>query len=451
MKLLFGKKHNWIFISIVLAIGYAISCTKNDQVLNVAPANTGTDLISLRTTAPPTIDGTIDADWSKATKLNIVPTVPDPGNNLFTGYSGQQYPATLRSMYDDKAIYFLLEIQDATQSTMVAPWYFDPAQNVTGKTGWLKEPTSKTFDANGVLTRDGWGEDKFAMLWNIDYSTPKFLSQTCYASCHVFTPYTDYSVSPAVVKSNAGQGNHYTNGASEKIDMWWGRLGFMSKDASLNQLDDNYQDWAGGPNVTSLVGGSGNGRHVDGIVVSGASTTWPFAPTYTTSPTQGEVNNSQNLKLDGTGASVAIPIWVIPGSSTNFILVSDTTGGKAKKVTGVSSSGLLTLSDGSSIDPAASTDYQRPSNSPTGATATKAIAGFIAVPLIGGRADITCSAVYNGSGWVVEYKRALKTSDALKQDIDFSSLQDQQFGVAIWNKSNNQHGIQPNLILKFQK
>ena len=86
-----------------------------------------------------------------------------------------------------------------------------------------------------------------------------------------------------------------------------------------------------------------------------------------------------------------------------------------------------------------------------GPTAPKAIAGYLAVPLIGGRADISCAAVYTGTGWIVEYKRALKTSDALKQDVDFSSLQDQQFGLAIWNKSNNQHGIQPNLLLKFQK
>ena len=450
MPKLLSKKYHWVLISLVLAIGYVIGCTKNDQVLNVAQPNPGTDLVSMKTTTAPTIDGTIDAIWDKATKLNILPTVPDPGNGLFTGYNGQQYPATMRSMYDANNIYFLLEVQDANQSTMVSPWYFDPGLNVTGKTGWQKEPSSKTFDANGVLTRDGWGEDKFAMLWNIDYSTPKFLTQTCYASCHVFTPYTDYSVSPAVVKSNANSGNHYTNGASEKIDMWWGRLGFIGKDASLNQADDNYQDWAGGPNVTSLVGGSGNGRHVDGIVVSGASTTWPYAPTYTTSPTQGEVNNTQSLKLDGTGASVSVPLWVIPNSSTNFILASDTSGGKAKKVTTVSSAGVLSLSDGSTIDPTVGTDYQR-SSSPTGPTATKAIAGFLAYPLVGGRAEITCSATYTGTGWVIEYKRALKTSDNLKQDIDFSSLQDQQFGVAFWNKSNNQHGIQPNLVLKFQK
>jgi hypothetical protein len=263
----------------------------------------------------------------------------------------------------------------------------------------------------------------------------------------------DYSKNPAVYTSNANNGNHYTNGSSEKIDMWWGRLGFMSKDASLNQMDDNYQDWAGGPAVTNLTGGSANGRHVDGIYVDTAKTYfWPYAPHYTASPTQGEVNNSQTLKLDGTGASVSVPQWVIPGATaTGFILASETTGGTAKKVTAVSSTGILTLSDGSTINPTTTTDYQRTGDAVYGPTAAKAIPGYIAYPLIGGRADITAVAVYNGSGWVVEIKRKLKTDDTLKQDIDFTGLGDQEFGMAIWNKSNNQHGINPNLLLHFVK
>ena len=448
---LFQRKSAWIITSFVLFIGYWVSCTKKDQVILPAAVTNGTTLVSVKTSTAPAIDGTIDAIWANAAKLNITPQVPDPGNGLFTGYIGQQYSATLRSMYDASNIYFLLEVADATQSINVSPWIFDPTQNVAGKTGWVKEPSSKSFDVNGALVRDGWGEDKFAMLWNVDNSTPKFITQTCYASCHVFTPYVDYSVTPSVPKSNANSGNHYTNGASEKIDMWWGRLGYISRDASLNFVDDNYQDWAGGPGVTNLVGGSGNGRHVDGITVSGASTTWPYAPTYTTSPTQGEVGNTQNLKLDGTGTSVAVPLWVVPNASTNFILVSDTTEGKAKKVTAVSSAGVLTLSDGSTIDPNVGTDYKRTGDAITGPTALKSIPANIAVPLIGGRADITGAAVYTGSGWIVEYKRALKTSDVLKQDVDFSSLQDQPFGLAYWNKSNNQHGIQPNLLLKFQQ
>lgn len=431
---------------------FLAQCTKDDQVLDIPAPPGGNELFSQFTGTAPVIDGIVDAGWGNAQKLQVNPTVPDPGNALFAGYIGEQYPATLRSMYDNQYIYFLLEFADATQSTNVAPWYFNPALNVTGKTGWQKEPTSRTFDGSGVMSREGWGEDKIAFLWNINKSTPKFLTQTCYASCHVFTPYIDFSSPLDTIVSNSANGNHYTNGANEKIDMWWGRLGFMSKDATLNQLDDNYQDWAGGPAIYNLTGGNANGRHVDGIVPDGTkSATWPYRPNYTTSPAQGEVNNSQNLKLDGTGATVAVPLWVIPGSNSNFILISDTSSGRAKKVVGVSSAGVLTLSDASTIDPTVGTDYQRTGNSASGPTAAKSIASFIAVPLIGSRADITSTAVYTGSGWIVEFKRKLFTGDVLNQDIDFTGLQDQEFGVAIWNRSNYQHGINPNLVLKFKK
>lgn len=450
---IFQQKSLWIMTSVILFVGYWISCTKHDQILSVDnAANNLTVLQSIKTTTPPIIDGTIDASWNSAIKLAILPTVPDPGNGLFAGYSGQQYPATIRSMYDDQNIYFLVEIQDATPSVNVAPWYFNATANVTGKTGWFKEPNNNSYDVNGVLTRAGMGEDRLAMLWNIDNSTPKFISQTCYASCHIFTPYTDYSKDPAVYSANAS-GNHYTNGVAEKIDMWWGRLGYMSKDASLHFMDDNYQDWAGGPTYTNVTGGNGNGRHVDGIVPNGTfSSTWPYRPNYTSSPAQGEVNNSQNLKLDGTGASVAVPIWVIPGAkNVGYILVADTAKGVAKKVSGISTSGVLTLSDGSTIDPNVGTDYQRTGDLVTGPTAAISIPSYIGIPLIGERADITATAVYKGSAWIVEYKRALKTNDNLKQDVDFSSLQDQVFGIAIWNNSNYQHGIQPNLTLTFKK
>ena len=430
--------------TIVLAIGYVVSCTKDNQVLDVPTVNTGTELISIKVTTPPSIDGVIDDSWNNATKLNVVPTVPDPGNALFTGYIGEQYPASIRSMYDDQNIYFLVEWNDPTNNSTVAPWYFNPS---TGR--WSQEPTARTFDANGTLTREGWGEDKLAMLWNVDYSTPKFITQTCYASCHIFTPYTDYSKSPPVYTPNAS-GNHYTNGPNEKIDMWWGRLGYISKDASLHFMDDNYQDWAGGPSITNLTGGNANGRHVDGIYPSGTDTVWPKRPLYTASPAQGEINNRISLKLDGTGSSVNVPLYVSTNAAgSGFIMASDTE--NVSRVVAVSSTGVLTFSDGSILDPTITTDYNRTGDPVYGGVGPKAIPGFIAAPLLGERADITSAAVYTGSGWIVEIQRKLNTNDALKQDVDFTSLQDQQFGMAIWNSSNYQHGIQPNLVLKFKK
>src|ERR1700730_962615 len=139
-------------------------CTKTDQVIGGTTPTTPpavvstTDLLSYKTTTAPTIDGSVEKLWDSAAKLSIIPTVPDPGNNLFTGYNGDQYPATIQSMYDDQNIYFLVQYADNTNSVYVATWYFDPVKKL-----WAQEPTSNTYDVNGQITRAGFGEDKLAM------------------------------------------------------------------------------------------------------------------------------------------------------------------------------------------------------------------------------------------------------------------------------------------------
>lgn len=427
------------FFSIVAlsAFVYA-SCTKKDQVVTSVTENTS-ELLAYKTSVAPTIDGTVDDIWANAAVLNISPTVPDPGNGLFAGYAGETYPGTLRAMYDDQYIYFLAQWNDASNNP-VQPWYFNPTTN-----RWAQRGNARAFDVNGILTKDGMGQDQFAMLWNIDNSTPKFATQTCYASCHLFTPYRNYQ---GVMVANKS-GNHYTNGAAEKIDMWWCHL---NKDLLTNQMDDQYQDWAGGPSVTDTVGGSGNGRHADDLIPP-----TPFSTTYlNTNPnpsnTNGALTNSQSLKLDGTGASVSVPKWVVPNATNKlYYQLTDTlSGGAAIKVTKVSSWGTLYLANGDSINPVGDAAYLDNAGV-LPSVGAKCIPSFLANPLSGGRADITATGIYSGTGWVLEFKRKLKTGSTLKQDIDFTSLEDQPFGVAIFNSSNYQHGIQPNLLLKFQK
>ena len=63
-----------LFSFVVLAFMY---CTKTDQVIVSSSSTNTTDLLSLKTTSAPTIDGVIDAIWANATKLEITPTVPD--------------------------------------------------------------------------------------------------------------------------------------------------------------------------------------------------------------------------------------------------------------------------------------------------------------------------------------------------------------------------------------
>jgi hypothetical protein len=228
--------------------------------------------------------------------------------------------------------------------------------------------------------------------------------------------------------------------------MWWCHL---NKDLVTNQMDDEYQDWAGGPAVTDTVGGSGNGRHADDLIPPS-----PFTTSYintNTNVSNGPFNNTQSLKLDGTGAAVNVPKWVIPNTTGQlYYMATDTlAGGKAVKITGVSSTGVLSYAGGT-IDPNGDAGYL----DGTGTAATvgnKCIPSFMSAPYTAGRSDFTATGKYTGTGWVLEFKRLLKTPDVLKQDIDFTSLSDQPFGMAIFNSSNYQHGIQPNLLLKFQK
>jgi hypothetical protein len=434
----FQNKLFWVTTTIVLAMGYVISCTKNNQVLDVAgSAASSNELLSYKTATAPTIDGTADAIWDNATILTAVPQVPDPGNGLFAGYIGNSYPVNVRSMYDNQNIYFLAEWNDPTNN-LVQPWYFNPTTQ-----RWAQRGNANQYDANGVLLKEGMGQDQLAMLWNIDNSTPKFVTQTCYASCHIFTPYRNYLGQMVANKS----GNHYTNGANEKIDMWWCHL---NKDLVTNQMDDQYQDWAGGPSITDTVGGSGNGRHADDLIPP-----TPWSSSYTNNNTNlsnGAFNNSQSLKLDGTGASVTVPKWVMPNATGKlYYSATDTlAGGTAIKVLGVSSTGVLTLANSTTIDPNGDAGYlDNVGTAPS--VGAKCVPSFIAAPLTAGRGDFTATGKYAGGKWTLEFKRLLKTPDVLKQDVDFSSLQDQPFGMAIFNSSNYQHGIKPNLLLKFQK
>lgn len=394
-------------------------------------------LTAVLTGTAPVIDGSVDAAWDKATPLTGETEVPNPGNDLFTGYNGDKYRFKLRALYDAQNIYFLAEWNDPSEGKASQPWYFNAATK-----RWAQESNSRQLDSAGKLVREAIGQDQLAFLWNIDNSTPRFVTQTCYASCHVFSPYT--TAAGALVPNRSG--NHYTNGPNEKIDMWWLRL---NRELPEGQMDDQYQDWSGGPSVTDPVGGAGNGRHPDDMVPPS-----PYSSTYLNtnpSPQNGPVNNRVSLKLDGTGSSVNVPAWVIPGATNiAYIKGSDTLpGGPARRVVGVSSAGVLTY-NGGTLDPTGDAGYaQLPGTA--GGVGPKCIPGFLTGPYTGGRSDFSVKGQYTANGWVVEFKRALNTHSTLKQDIDFSSLQDQPFGVAIFNNCNNQHSIKPFLKLTFKK
>jgi hypothetical protein len=113
----------------------------------------------------------------------------------------------------------------------------------------------------------------------------------------------------------------------------------------------------------------------------------------------------------------------------------------------VDQEGVLTLSDASTIDPRVGTDYQRIGSG----VGPKVVAGVTLkdAGYGGSQADISCKAVWAGSKWTMEFKRKLSTGDP--SDIDFSDLEDQYFGFAIFENAQIAHSIKPGLLLKFKE
>jgi hypothetical protein len=408
----FLASYIWVTVTIVLIIGYVVSCTKSDQVLDVpGTSNQNSELVSLKVTSAPTIDGTIDPSWANSKKLTATVTVPDPGNDYFKGYVGSSHTVSLRSMYDATKIYFLAEWNDANKSLNRDSWYFDPLTK-----RWEEENRKPLFDASGKKIREAFYEDKFAMLWNINNSVATFNSAGCYATCHT-------SLDPAT--HGGATGRHFTSSTSEFIDMWhWKsvRTGLPS-----SQIDDQLQ------NNTEFDLADG-GRHGDPKVSGGYS------------------DNVQTLPLTGgtPGQTVTVPKYFVPGSTNYFwVLKSDQISGTAKLITGVDVNGILTYSGGT-IDPNTDTEFQRKGET----TGSKCIPSVCDIaPFVGDRGDIEAKAFFTGNGWILEFSRNLITTSGVagKTDVQFDVTSDYVFGIAVFDNAAIAHAINSKFLLKFNK
>lgn len=384
-----------LMVGIIFALSY---CRQDDTILGLNDQPLGSNvLLAQRTTSAPKIDGVIDAVWEKSTRLVFETTVPDPSGDLFRGYVGNVIPnVSLRAAYDDQNIYFLAEWNDPTESLSRQPWYFDPAAKL-----WKQESGSPTFT---TPTRAAFYEDKIAMLWNVGNSVSGWNNATCYKSCHTNLTLAD------------GFARHRTNNPTEKIDMWHWKS--VRGGVNANQFDDQYQD-----------NSYPNGRKSD-------------------AGTQAYADNRQTLAVTGSSpaVNVTVPKYVIPNRTKYYwILGTEITDRTAKIVTAVDADGILTLNDGATINPNTDTGFQR-----NGAgVGDKAIPGISITAYDSSRGDIACKSTYTGTGWVLEFKRALKTADPDRNDVDFSTFKDQYFGFAIFENAQIAHSIKPNLLLKF--
>lgn len=404
------KKRDLRSLRVVLGLGllsflllFVSNCTHDDQNIDeYIPKNeidySTTELLSHRVTTPPSIDGLIDGSWSDAQELRTRAVVPEVEDNVFRGYEGNAYNVIVRSLYDDEYIYFLAEWDDSNLDLNRNTWYFDPVQK-----GWFQENNKPVFNDNGVITRAAFYEDKYAMLWNVNNSVADWNNKTCYASCHT-----------GLGQEN-GFARHYTSGPNEFIDMWhWKAV----RSEPNGQFDDQYQN-----------NDQPNGRKSDNKTGGG----------YT--------DNKQTLTVIGTAETATVPKYFIPNRDYYYwILKSEIDDGTAKLITGVDQDGLLYF-DGGVIDPNIEEGYWREGST----TGPKGIPSIYTTAFEGSRGDIQCKAQYNGSGWVLEFRRRLNTGDVDNQDIDFTDLSDQYFGIGIFNNAAIAHAIKPNLKLVFDK
>ncbi len=384
-------------VLILFAILTFSSC-KDDPATTPAPITSTTELTSKLVTTAPVIDGTIDVAWDVCDILTGTATVPNLAND-FKYFVGESYTFSMRSMYDASNFYLLLEYADPTNSVDRMSWYFDSAVKL-----W-KQQSKKPLTAN-----DKFYEDKFAFLWPTASTAAAWPTTTCYNTCH--------SV-PAGVGFDT-ENKHFTNSASEVVDQWHYKL---VRTGPGNQTDDQMQVYID-PNAPTAEDMKEGGRRSD------------------PKTTGGVADNKQTLTITGTATSVSVPKYVIPGK-TGYSVITKTEidGGTAKLITAVDANGVLTYAGGT-IDP---TDAGY-----VAATGAKRFPSIIFNGAMdGSRGDVATFVNHTGTGWVIEIKRSLATTDLIN-DVQFDITKEYMFGFAIFENSAVAHGIMANLKLIFE-
>ncbi len=183
-----------------------------------SPALAQKSLVSTKTDQAPTIDGAGEAVWDRAPayKVTANKTVYKPA-----GYKGlTKTTVTLKSLYDQDYVYFLVQYDDPTQSLERQPW-------VKQADGTWKQRQDKDNTGHD----NTYYEDKFSVLWNINAAN--FEKRGCEVGCHRAR---GGKVAGIPDKS---PGRMYANKAGETIDMWHWK-GVRSN--PVGQVDDQYID-----------------------------------------------------------------------------------------------------------------------------------------------------------------------------------------------------------------
>ena len=215
---------------------------------------------------------------------------------------------------------------------------------------------------------------------------------------------------------------HYMKNEGEFTDFWhWKR----DRHALAEACDDGFVQWETDEGMASA-----NGRKNDG-------------------DTENNSPYSTKMKFDDTNAGHTGfdgPKYVIPNRENYYwIAKSEIDDGTAVAVTGIDNLGILTLADGSTIDPNIDPDYSQ-------GFGNKRMPSVIINPGLGesdGRGEVQVRSQHVGSGWQLEIRRKLTTGDPM--DADFAPGQTIPFGLAIFNNAAIAHGQSNFLSMKIEE
>ncbi len=186
-----------------------------------------TTVVSPRAVIPPAIDG-LDGDWSAAPASTVALSSPgavigmsEPVWTSELAAFGRMWPfssntasATVKSMFDDQNLYFLVQWADATPNVSKG---------------------SLTYDGDaGVWRRNTEDEDRLVLAFNINASFPGFEVIGCAAACHLNRNLGDTSDAGLAFRLNM-----HTNGPTEFADVWeWDSV----TTNPMGHADDSYWD-----------------------------------------------------------------------------------------------------------------------------------------------------------------------------------------------------------------
>ncbi|MGV8945196.1 MAG: ethylbenzene dehydrogenase-related protein [Lutibacter sp.] len=405
------------FILAVLSLLALVNCTFEDEVPKIEIGSSNNVLLVKKFTTAPIFDGEIDEIWNEARPLLNEAKVSSAGNriitlnpsskgdtslepnDLFAPYIGESYKYSLRGGHDGEYLYLLFEFEDNADSRDRESFYFNPNTKT-----WEQENKY----ANAI--NDKYYEDKFAMMFPIKVNgayPAGFKEGTCTITCH-----------GGLSDPQPGQKTtrHYMSNAGELADLWhWKR----NRNVLSQSIDDGYV-------TTDANAGkaSANGRKGDAGI---------------------SMYNDKPVFTDAVTGKKG-PKWVKKGMENYFwITDAELASGAAQKVTAVSITGVLTLSDGSTIDP--NTDL---------ASYAKGL-GKKRFPSVnvnpGGagndfRTDTQVRAKHIGTGWQIEIKRKLNSGDP--KDVIFVVGEEIPFGLSIFNNSAIAHGMSNFLTMKIE-